>query len=1150
MSYTKITDLSVKDVLLTGNPAKIIKGAELNAEFDAIAAADAINVKGPVGSSTDNAIVRWDTATGRAVQDSSVTVSDTGVVAAYDFDGAVGTTTTHPGKFTTLKADSTTDLWGVVNAIAGVNVSTGAPTSTVSTGELNINSPASGNGIEVNGDNGGNISFYNNAVLSGTITAGAGATYLKLDSSTGTGFRLQTDVSAYLGAIRGFVTGAEKIRVDASGLNVYGGASVSGNLSSSGSLTVGTSANIGTDITVGGASSVGSETVRGNLTVLGTLTATGMNTGTNESLVALANTIHSGTIVKAIIYDTSKDSDGGAWRKRCTDKSWYTEALGFTGTWGGQAANVAAGWAACGSVVGGAYQSTADNKFYTPTSSTTQTEIFRGNAREFPEQVAIVAEAARVVIYDLTQVGTPIWMVFKGVANNIFSEATASSVASLNGIVLIGDSTHDLHVANFISDSGFRYSTAGISGSYKGNISFRNSGLGWNTNSSTAIVNRQVNDVALTVLDTAPIDPATGLPVPTIAVFTAGGTSIIQNSGTVVNSASTVSVYQGAITPSSLFWANSNSQILYASNPGSLGVSFAVGTLTTATAPALLGPTSKVQQASGKVSASTSGLTVFRENPATFGSSMVSYITNTYNTGWLPGDIRGAYLADTTAETITASGELVTNGTFTTDTSGWTVVISAPHSGGIISVVTGALRVQNDATGTNYGSASTPITCVVGKSYSVNYTRVGGTGSGYVNIGTGTTAALLGNVVSANNTGTVNFVATATTMYVNCQAGTSAASIYYDFDNISVKLADPDRSVKNTGLVLNGSLTKTAVASGAGLVAYSGFSSAVNYLSQPYTANLDFGTGDFSAMVWVNVTSTSGQYVFIRGSGASGTVALYFATTWGYFCSATGASTDSGVPVSLGLHHVCLLRVSGVLYLYLDGVQVYTVANTANVTNTAATLFLGQAMNLTTPLLGSMALWRISATAPSADQIAHIYRTELPLFQANAKCTIDGTSTAVTALGYDDVADTLHVGTSWGRTSFRDLLRVDSEATTVGAVTSVSANEGAVITGGATTGKFAQPAMKFRDELRRKDIARKALGKIPVPFDYTATASQTAFVLPKGYITKTFQKNGTFVRENSGSPNFVRSDDGFQETCTLSAGATVGDWIQIMAVRK
>jgi hypothetical protein len=198
---------------------------------------------------------------------------------------------------------------------------------------------------------------------------------------------------------------------------------------------------------------------------------------------------------------------------------------------------------------------------------------------------------------------------------------------------------------------------------------------------------------------------------------------------------------------------------------------------------------------------------------------------------------------------------------------------------------------------------------------------------------------------------------------------------------------------------------------------------------------------------------------------------------------------------------------------------------------------------------GSLALWRISATAPSADQIAHIYRTELPLFQSNAQCTIAGTSTAVTALANDDVTDLLHVGTSWGRTGFKDLLRVDSEATTTGTLTSLSAQGGVILTGG-TSGKVYVPAMLLRDELRRKDEARAALGKVPVFFDFTATASQTAFALPAGYTTKALYKNGVLMRETTTGVYWSRSNDGFKETCTLSVGATVSDWISVMATRN
>ena len=49
------------------------------------------------------------------------------------------------------------------------------------------------------------------------------------------------------------------------------------------------------------------------------------------------------------------------------------------------------------------------------------------------------------------------------------------------------------------------------------------------------IVTNSANDVAMTVLPNAPIDDATGLPIPTIAVATNGGPSIIKDDGTVVD---------------------------------------------------------------------------------------------------------------------------------------------------------------------------------------------------------------------------------------------------------------------------------------------------------------------------------------------------------------------------------------------------------------------------------------------------------------------------------------------------------------------------------------------------------------------------------------------------------------------------------------
>jgi len=92
---------------------------------------------------------------------------------------------------------------------------------------------------------------------------------------------------------------------------------------------------------------------------------------------------------------------------------------------------------------------------------------------------------------------------------------------------------------------------------------------------------------------------------------------------------------------------------------------------------------------------------------------------------------------------------------------------------------------------------------------------------------------------------------------------------------------------------------------------------------------------------------------------------------------------------------------------------------------------------------GSMSLWRVSATAPSAEQIKKIYEDEKFLFQENAKATLYGTSDAVTALAYDDSTELLHAGTSAGRSVFQGLRRVDNTTDAVGAA--ISAANGMVV---------------------------------------------------------------------------------------------------------
>jgi hypothetical protein len=49
-NYTKATDFAAKDALVSGNPAKLVKGTELGTEFDAIQAA--VNSKADASGAT------------------------------------------------------------------------------------------------------------------------------------------------------------------------------------------------------------------------------------------------------------------------------------------------------------------------------------------------------------------------------------------------------------------------------------------------------------------------------------------------------------------------------------------------------------------------------------------------------------------------------------------------------------------------------------------------------------------------------------------------------------------------------------------------------------------------------------------------------------------------------------------------------------------------------------------------------------------------------------------------------------------------------------------------------------------------------------------------------------------------------------------
>ena len=239
------------------------------------------------------------------------------------------------------------------------------------------------------------------------------------------------------------------------------------------------------------------------------------------------------TLGHVFVYDTSRDSDGGAWRYRTQHTSWYNEPLG---------------------------------------------NIYRGNRKEFPSVAILVTHSGfaqggvhlNFSIYDGDDPEFPLWMRFpidgytdtsnkgnsppglsySGNSNN----AVPGAITALNGQIFMVNGTNSPHVGwmvNMISEKlidvinygaaanqcyfrsshmSNRYGTLTADNHAAGNQYYK--GDNNITFSKSGITGRPVaeggNDVDMFVENFTSIDDETGLPYPTIALATDGGLTILR----------------------------------------------------------------------------------------------------------------------------------------------------------------------------------------------------------------------------------------------------------------------------------------------------------------------------------------------------------------------------------------------------------------------------------------------------------------------------------------------------------------------------------------------------------------------------------------------------------------------------------------------
>ena len=196
------------------------------------------------------------------------------------------------------------------------------------------------------------------------------------------------------------------------------------------------------------------------------------------------------------IYDTTQDSDGGAWRKQCSTQSWFTEAP----------------------------------------------NTHRGPRKDFPSLAVIVGDNnAQITIYDGDDPNLPMFIRFSG--NNSLLYNNPTSISAANGCIYFGQNDYGLGRYNFIGDSIGRYRSSPTYRGYKGgdrSIGGRiNVAPNGNHDARPFDVGNlqhdDVQEVHTAITEGATIDESTGLPYPYIVVRAhdghTGGVNIIQNNG-------------------------------------------------------------------------------------------------------------------------------------------------------------------------------------------------------------------------------------------------------------------------------------------------------------------------------------------------------------------------------------------------------------------------------------------------------------------------------------------------------------------------------------------------------------------------------------------------------------------------------------------
>ena len=460
----------------------------------------------------------------------------------------------------------------------------------------------------------------------------------------------------------------------------------------------------------------------------------------------------------------------------------------------------------------------------------------------------------------------------------------------------------------------------------------------------------------------------------------------------------------------------------------------------------------------------------YRDNTSG-GTRTYAFLNKDYPTGYLRRNNPVATCASTNTNSLAATSNLLSNGTFDTNITGWT---DLSGSGSTISFNSANARMDLNGA-VNYARAYTTFTTVVGDWYMV-YTKplsvspnvfgnnqelnvwVGTAqypSTGYNHMGSG---RYKHTVTDVNEPVTVTFRATQTTTHLVLESGWNVA-----VDNVyAVRIAE-DVSSNNgqlnpggssfsvngqqlhKGFVAYNTMSRTPAASGSEIVTYDMTSNG--YLEQPYNHQLNFlenSGNSYTVMAWGAPTGTGWRPLISRD---------YWNGNKKWFCGALtklslhGGEVGNTVLEDNQLYFMCWVRngTSGTNYVYLNGRLDGTNTDAATAAPNQTLIIGARHANAQTSTLpggaptdnnhwSKVALVRISQGYTDAAMINQIYNEERKLFMPNAKCTFDGDSNLIRGVSYDKDTGILNVLSNNTRNDFNGLVRINSESRSSGGV--------------------------------------------------------------------------------------------------------------------